>query len=863
MKRPCVKVTWLSCLSVCMLITGANAQTSYLENGVIRVGADLARGGAISYLSLSGSSGNVVNLYDLGRYIQQSYYAGPSPFIPPGATQHPAYAGWPWNPVQAGDVYGYRSSVLQWSNDGTTIYVKCLPKQWALNNVNSECTMESWITLDQNRVHVHNRLTNNRSDLTQYGASSQELPAVYTVGTLYKLYSYVGNQPFEGRPLTQIVNNGPPWAGWTTYEHWAALVNDQNWGLGVFVPGVTRIIGGFHGTPGIGNSYSNNTGYLAPIRPEILDHNIIYDFDYTLILGTLDEIRAYAHAHRPDLRPNYSYTQNRQHWYYANARDSGIPLSGCMQVDLSQPDPQLLGPASFWNAADAPRLRIEAAFHTPQSSLAEIRFATPHESFSDRQRLAFPIISDGQVRTYEVALATHPLYMGQITGIRLDPAPGGITGDAMGLYTITCAITPTSSSNIIPHVGVRASSELNCCGVGDRRSLFVVNGDGLGLPAGLADGAHATTPGSTMWTSHGIFTSPYDLNPEIRFDLHARYDLESIQIWNFNETGGTANGMKEFQILLSNDGVTYSALPGTYTLPQAPGISVSDFSHMIELPSGTIARYVILDVSTSSGVSNYGGGYSLVGLSEVRFRGYPLPNQMRPIPVVVHSVSSELVGYDRRAAYVCDGHDLFGRKHGTNPDGTMWLSQGNWPTATPDHDPEITFELGGRMTLAAMKLWNYNESGLTGRGVKTADILISDDGVNFSVLIPAKQFDQAPGSATAAFGQTILLTDTSTRYIRLRILENWGDSDSDMAGLSEVQFFDVLYAPMDFDADGDVDLEDYGHMQLCLTGPVGPPGPGCADADLDGDSDVDTGDLGRFLQCVSGPSVPTASICLE
>jgi hypothetical protein len=99
-------------------------QTSYLDNGQIRIGVDLARGGAISYLSLSGTSDNVVNVHDLGRYIQQSYYAGPQPFIPPGAVQHPAYAGWPWNPVQAGDVYDYTPQLLACSNDGTTLYVK-------------------------------------------------------------------------------------------------------------------------------------------------------------------------------------------------------------------------------------------------------------------------------------------------------------------------------------------------------------------------------------------------------------------------------------------------------------------------------------------------------------------------------------------------------------------------------------------------------------------------------------------------------------------------------------------------------------------------------------------------------------------
>ena len=253
------------CIALLLLAALAMGQTSYLDNGHIRIGVDLARGGAISYLSLSGSSESVVNVHDLGRYIQQSYYGGPQPFIPPGAVQHPNYAGWPWNPVQAGDVYGYTPQLLAYSNDGTTLYVKCIPKQWALLNVTSECTMESWITLEDTRVNIQHRLTNTRSDTTQYGAFGQELPAIYTVGTLCNLYTYTGTQPFTGGAVTKIENSGPPspWAQWTATENWASLINGANWGLGVFNPGIYYFTGGFAGDPGTGGPADGNTGYIA------------------------------------------------------------------------------------------------------------------------------------------------------------------------------------------------------------------------------------------------------------------------------------------------------------------------------------------------------------------------------------------------------------------------------------------------------------------------------------------------------------------------------------------------------------------------------------------------------------------------
>jgi len=63
----------------------------------------------------------------------------------------------------------------------------------------------------------------------------------------------------------------------------------------------------------------------------------------------------------------------------------------------------------------------------------------------------------------------------------------------------------------------------------------------------------------------------------------------------------------------------------------------------------------------------------------------------------------------------------------------------------------------------------------------------------------------------------------------------------------------IRIAP-DFDDDGDVDQSDYGHLQACLTGPVQPAGPDCADAKLDEDADVDGNDLTIFIRCLTGPN---------
>jgi hypothetical protein len=57
----------------------------------------------------------------------------------------------------------------------------------------------------------------------------------------------------------------------------------------------------------------------------------------------------------------------------------------------------------------------------------------------------------------------------------------------------------------------------------------------------------------------------------------------------------------------------------------------------------------------------------------------------------------------------------------------------------------------------------------------------------------------------------------------------------------------------DFNIDGDVDQEDFGHLQACLTANLVMAADACLDADLDTDGDVDPMDYALFAACFSGP----------
>jgi len=410
---------------------------SYLDNGVIRIGADLALGGAITYLSASGSQTNLINSFDWGRQIQMSHYAGPIPFVPHGKAPQKTWAGLGWNPIQAGDCYRHRSQVIDQHNDGRELYVKCIPMQWPLNNEPGECIFECWIKLQDHTALVRNRMVNHRSDQTQYQGRHQELPAVYTCGPWWRLMTYTNDQPFAGDTPCQMPAR-MPWSAWQATENWAALIDDNGWGLGIWEPGTYQFSGGFCDKPGTGGPRDNPTGYMTPLQTEIIDHNIDYEFNYVLILGKLADIRHYVYQHSPKPSPPvYRFENNRQHWYYVHAIDAGWPIHGELKVLLEHNDPQLIGPPEFWLAADAPQLYIETACQAsqPRATVFWSRFDAP--GFSAKRSLAFDLVPDGRYHVYAVNLAASPEYRGAITGLRFDPVPAGQPGDFIRLKSIS------------------------------------------------------------------------------------------------------------------------------------------------------------------------------------------------------------------------------------------------------------------------------------------------------------------------------------------------------------------------------------------------------------------------------------------
>lgn len=438
---------WVLLLAGCFSVAGASDKSprpepkmSYIENEAIRLGVDLNLGGAITWLSKRGGE-NMVNSWDLGRQIQMSYYSGPAPFRSGGQSPAKHWEGLGWNPIQAGDDFGNGSRTLEHRNEGGRLYTKCVPMQWPLNGVAGDCTFECWLELEGPVVKMRCRLQNARADKASYPARLQELPAVYVNAPFHRLVSYTGAEPFSGGPTSVIprpADKPDTWSHWFATERWAALVNDEGWGLGLWNPGCLHFIGGFAGRPGPNDPRSLATGYLAGQTQEILDHNISHEYHCELIVGDVETIRARVRAHGGGPRlPSWRFAHDRQGWRFNNAADTGWPLDGAWHVLLEKDDPQIASPDVFFDAADCIAITIRAAISSRHSRATLFWRRLEAGASVTGGTVDFPIQGDGVMRDYTVPMKDRENFQGKILGLRLDPVPSGTAGEWIKLEAIT------------------------------------------------------------------------------------------------------------------------------------------------------------------------------------------------------------------------------------------------------------------------------------------------------------------------------------------------------------------------------------------------------------------------------------------
>jgi hypothetical protein len=271
--------------TVCGCSASSKGGWDYLDNGSVRIGVDRSRGACIGYFGESKTGRNLLNHYDEGRFVQQSYY---------GQKDGSDWNGKPWvyNPIQGGSWKRVPAKVREFKKSSDEIYAKIEPRHWANGELCPEMVMEETLSLDGSVAKITFKMSYSGED--QGKPRHQELPAVFIDGVLENFF-YTKNGTLTNEAPRILAENGKKGKeglglGASTSE-WVAYLDDDGWGIGIYTPGTTdftayRALG--DGTTGPKGSACS---YVAPLRTFALTNRLVVAYDVYLTVGTLDAIK--------------------------------------------------------------------------------------------------------------------------------------------------------------------------------------------------------------------------------------------------------------------------------------------------------------------------------------------------------------------------------------------------------------------------------------------------------------------------------------------------------------------------------------------------------------------------------------------
>jgi hypothetical protein len=193
---------------------------------------------------------------------------------------------WPYNPVQGGDVVSNPSQIIDYEVSDNEIYVKVRAMDWSkgdngdsytgtvMGGVTTKSYMENWYTIKGNMVYVTNRFVdwNGFEGLDEVPVHSNELPAAYVVHPLHNYVCYTGSDNTWSGEVETIPNLGP----WNVKAHpnhnpveeWFAWVNDDGFGVGVYIPNTDTFASGRTHQSVLAKNIYNNNAALSPLTNE-------------------------------------------------------------------------------------------------------------------------------------------------------------------------------------------------------------------------------------------------------------------------------------------------------------------------------------------------------------------------------------------------------------------------------------------------------------------------------------------------------------------------------------------------------------------------------------------------------------------
>ncbi|MBQ2724654.1 MAG: hypothetical protein IJF78_03000 [Clostridia bacterium] len=280
----------------------------WIEKDGVRLGITLEMGGAIASLTDSRSPDgytNLLNRFDPGRLVQQSYYGIAEPPYEPGE-----FMGNPWayNPVQGGDKGGNRSRIIAYSRTEDEICIKAQPYDWGhVGRITPSYMENRYRFLDNGVICVENRFT----DFSGYNhpPKHQELPALYVVSAL-DIFTWEDAGVRRSRddlifwPLASdqhFLLTEPD----TAFSVWH---DRSGYGVGLAAPGTEMFYAGRHEHNGSADPYDNGTNYTAPLKVVHLRSFKPLSYRYLLAVGDIESIAARFRETLPEI-DNSSLTQ--------------------------------------------------------------------------------------------------------------------------------------------------------------------------------------------------------------------------------------------------------------------------------------------------------------------------------------------------------------------------------------------------------------------------------------------------------------------------------------------------------------------------------------------------------------------------
>ena len=477
--------------------------TYYIDNGRFKLGVDMGWGGAINYLEdmthKEKGLTNLVNKFDTGRLIQQSYYGTGAI---EGVFEWGSFNGadnWPYNPVQGGDKGNVASRLVDVQVGENYVYIKSQPMDWGKVGYITPSYMENKYVLEEDFVRVDNRFVDFSG--WEHPFTGQELPALYTVSYLDTFIWYNGSAPWTGDALSlrddlQFWGDAKYVGDCTCYlrnsntETWCAWVNtDIDFGIGLYVPGVDRLKAGRYLYNQSKSADDNATNYVAPYNTMQMVAFEAMEYSYLLTTGTTEQIRA-TFTEQKDFTTNESL---HKHYISSRLPDLSLDMShidfGQKGSELALTDPHN---ANVVYDADAKATVLTTLGEDPYLSLnfalsdktyvaqdfgaIEIEYMIPttnsmgaytlqlftctgeQSSPTGSMVLTGALIADGQYHTLRLDLAGYAFWQGKIHLLRLDFFAAAAEGDVFYLKSFKLV---EGNGNGLPSIDLSGEPKLD------------------------------------------------------------------------------------------------------------------------------------------------------------------------------------------------------------------------------------------------------------------------------------------------------------------------------------------------------------------------------------------------------------------